>query len=251
MILYQLIKRRIEKERGAIALVTLAFLSGFFSLALATLWTFTQLMGASSYLQATAQTAAYAAINRTNPSDGTTSVVIDCSDSNQLNNYYLCTGGRALASVKEVFRVALKDKPFGLCDGIDSACSGDRVRLLARSSSPGSPSIKAFEINEERTGVCNPKEPGTRIDRDLGTGDILPGSTVPINCWVLVNSRYIKGQNRFVRVAGLNNVRPGVIVRARADITPPLLGLFTSITIEASAVALRGEVTPPNSLDGY
>jgi Flp pilus assembly protein TadG len=257
-------KRRLNEEKGAVALATLAFLASFFSVSLAVLWGFSQFMATSSYLQSTAQTAAYAAVNRVDPNAG--AVTIDCLDDNGeaknvYSNNYLCTKGKALETAQRVFAASLRGQPFALCDNTDGngSCTGSNpVTLIARSDdATEAPSIKVFPINTRKTKECDLLP--DKGDRDLGRINPRPVTEEPdppptdeeIACWVLEDSRYVAGSKRWVRIAGLNNVTPGVIIRAQAEVKPPIIGLFTTVKIEVSAVALRGGAAPPPTPGGY
>lgn len=181
---------KLKKEDGAIAIITIFFLSTVGIISILALWSIGVATGAYNKLYVANQSAAFSAVTTTVPVDGFAQPVFDC-EKDTPNLTYICTKGMTYQTFNQVFKQTLSG---GSRFGIDPSRPG-----------PGKPTsqLRVFEIikapAEAKKNCLNERRGNPLTGGFKNTSDIVIVSSGEVLCWrvrengVEFNDQYTSG----------------------------------------------------------
>lgn len=236
------IYNRLKKEDGAIAIITIAFLSTVGITAIIALWSIGIATGAYNKLYIANQTAAFSAATTARPEPPAAQPGFDCGAGQ--TNPVICSQGETFSVAEEVFRKSLQP---GNRFGMRYATPGANVDFFSSGDSYSGFSPGAISVFEFAASAANAKRNGENSNLSHPCyGSSSPGRIALFYngraCWWRVSEGGIQFPRQY---------NSGILTQARATIPtiplftctqrPFLFGISNCVTIRVQAGASVGQ----------
>jgi hypothetical protein len=243
--LYAVVRARLVREEGAIALATLAFMIVLGLVAIVTLWSIAYATGAYNSLYEASQSAAYAAVGQTVPTASGSSVSqLDFNCNGGLDpgtdGNYICTGGTVMAVVDATFTASFPAPNGGVAPGFglswDDANTGE-VQLANNNFQPAN-EVYAYYISqtpgaaEAEWKAASPSEPACPAYYSLD------GITQDLICWGVTET------NAAGPIGGDPHFSSGVVIYTIARVKIPGCFFCSTTSLDIAVAASQSQQTP-------
>lgn len=265
IVVFAAVRRRLKRERGVVALMTVAFLAVAGLVCVLLLWGIGYAAGAYNALYTATQNAAYAAVSTAVPSTSGNQPQFQCAvNEPSILTQWRCSGGTTYQAAITSLQGSLGTNvpgTFGLtfnpagCSapsgaGQTAVCITDNTYTFQQGQPQGA--IEAMPVEQSPSAAsakCNFPPVGTAgINTDAGYG-----SRFQLSCWRLSELDQLVPGGGGVTPDQLTNYESGVVIRTAAQmVVPPFckIGTWFCPSIEVTAVA-GAEQSQPASPPSY
>lgn len=236
--------KRIKKEDGAIAIITIFFLFTVGIISILALWSIGVATGAYNKLYVANQSAAFSAVTTARQTEGFSQPVFGCS-----KKYYCVKGDNTFDVAQKVFDETMSSgSSFSINYNPDNPDAGNTNLFSNMPSSQGLEAITVFEMEKSPSlskEICqeNFSGSGERLYDEFNNGEyrVLKGSPETPVCWRVTESGYNFQYQFYSGVVSRAKTRIPSIPTLDCSIDQSIYD-FGCITIEVQAAASVSQI---------